>query len=326
MKLPKKNLSTFSTFNISLFIIAFLCISVTHSYGKAINKCFAEKYNFSCGDPYTFLLKNGIDTDQDIIKISDLQLYKRKPAGNCHGGVYRDAQQTTYYIKKSSPFTEFIGSKLMNLILGTTCTPHVKLIRDKKYHTASLELPKYQTQKKVDTTNKNILGEADLAIAMDFIGLVDRNSRNMGYVILNSTTVLAARVDFDFSFDFESGHLGEYSLPSTIDHLNLKHLYFSIQKYPKKQVIHAIKKVINIPDEELVFIFFQSWVTFTRAGYSLDLKPYLDLAYLLIERKNAFREALKNKNSVAYKLIEENHIAHKTLKKKHTKKRHRKNH
>lgn len=282
-----------------------------YSKEKSINDCL-KKNNFTCGDPYTFLQDAGIDIDKDIIQLSDLQLFRKKTTINLKG-IYTNSSKTLHYIKQSNPVTELMGSRLMNLIVGTKCTPIVKLVNDQKFTVASLELPNFKTQKKIDITNKTILGEAILVIAMDFIGLVDRHSRNMGYVVLDSKTLLAARVDFDASFDFESDFFGEHSLNT--NYLNLKHLYSTINKYPRNEIISAMKKIINIPDEKIVMAIFQSWATLTHAGYILNLNHCLAFAQQLIERKHAFRDALKDKNSMLNQLFEKKQVTQKKVNK-----------
>lgn len=312
-----------SPFSILLITFYLLNPNIIHSKEKSIHECF-KKNNFTCGDPYSFLHNAGIDINKDIIRLSDLQLFRKKTTNNLKG-VYTDSnKKTIYYIKQSNPVTELMGSRLMNLILGTRCTPIVKLVNDQKFTVASLELLNFKTQKKIDVVNKTIVGEAALVIAMDFIGLVDRHSRNMGYVALDPKTFLAARVDFDASFDFESNFFGEHSLYT--NHLNLKHLYSSINKYPRNEIINAMKKIINIPDEKIVMVIFQSWATLTHAGYILDLNLCLAFAQQLIERKNAFREAFNEKNSIFNQLIRKKQMVQKKTKKPINKKLNKKKH
>lgn len=276
---------SFFCFNQLLVIIFSLSSIALNLNGNAINECL--KKNSTCKNPYEELLHKGIDIDQDIMQLSKLQLHKKKISNNLKG-IFIDSKKNLFYIKQSNPVTELMGSRLMNLMLGTKCTPIVKLINDQKFTVASLEVPNFKTRKETDLNNKTILGEVELAIAMDLIGLVDRHSRNMGYIILNSNTLISARVDCDACFDFESNLLGEHSLDT--NYLSLKHLYASIKKYPKQDVLNALKKITSIDDKKIVMSIFQSWATLTRAGYNLKREDCLDIAYKLVERKRAFKK------------------------------------
>lgn len=300
-------------------IICLISCNNIYSKEKPINKCLNKKNNFVCGDPFVFLKNYGINIDKDIIQLSNLQLYRKKTTNNLKG-IYIDSNNIIYYIKKANPITEFMGSRLMNLIVGTKCTPIVKIVSDQKFTVASIELLNFKTQKDQDITNKTILGETEINIAMDFIGLVDRHQGNMGFVkdFKDPEILRRARVDFDASFDFESNFIGEHSLGT--NYLNLKHLRSSANRYPKNEVINAIKKIINIPDEKIIMVIFQAWATLTRAGYVLELNHCLAFAHQLIERKKAFLDVLKDKNSFINQLVDKKQVIHKKVNKQPKKK------
>lgn len=290
----------------NFFIMKFLFISFlilftifTSSYGQSLNTDFLEKYDLIFDDPYKFLLNEGIDIDKNMIRLSNLKRIRKKPTGHCKGGIYCDSNKTIYYVKKCRIFNEFTGSQLMNLLVGTEATPVVKVIKNHKRMAAAIKIKSFKIEKKTNTYYKNILNEVELQIAMDFLGLVDRHPRNMGYVRVNSRTLLAARIDFDACFDFES----KKGYTSKSNHLSLKHLHSSIKIYPKDEIINAIRKIVDIPDQKIVMIIFESWLTLSRSGSNFQLERFLELAQKLIERKNLFREVLENPNNPTYRLL-----------------------
>ncbi|PWU04372.1 MAG: hypothetical protein C5B43_04665 [Verrucomicrobia bacterium] len=313
--------------NLKSILLILFCISplLLHSKEKSLDQCL-KKNTFICGDAYSYLLNIGTNIDKDILPLSSLKMYKQR-AESKFKAIYFDKYKNVYYVKEANPITEFMGSRLMNLILGRKVSPIVRIINDQKFTVASLELQNFKTQESTDLKHKSIIGQADLDFAMNFIGLVDRHSGNMGYVSLDSNTLLAARVDFDASFDFESSFFRAHSLNT--NYLNLKHLFISIEQYSKDETLSALKKIINLPDEKIVMVIFQCWATFVRAGYSLELKHCLAFANQLIERKHAIRDALKDKHSALSQAIEKKthikkkteHIERKPKKKKVRKKR-----
>lgn len=269
-------------------------------YGETIEKCFSKNYNFGeCGDPYKFLLNQGIDIDKDIIHLSKLKRIKKKSTGHSKGGIYRDSHKNIYYVKKCRIFNEIVGSRLMNLIVGTETTPIVKPIKNHKNRVASTKIKSFKMEKSTYTHSKTILNEVLLRIAMDYLGLVDRHPRNMGFVRQNSKTLLAGRVDYDTCFDFES----RKSYTSKTNHLSLKHLHRSIKKCPKDEIISALRKIIEIPNEQILMSIFQSWVLLSRSGTKTSYTQCFELAQKLLERKEVFRDALENPNSYTYNLL-----------------------
>lgn len=256
---------------------------------------------------YPFLNEINKDQSEGIIELSNLQLLKPKPKGGCTGGVYQDSHHI-YYVKQSNPFTELIGSKLLNLIIGTQCTPIVKLVIDEVNFVASQELDNFKTQKFYNEEYirpcLNASGAVDLAIAMDFIGLVDRHSQNIGFVLGLHNSPLAARIDCDTSFTFdnvEPTHNTQYNPNS--NHLSVSLLYYSIKKYPKDKIINSIKKITNISDEQIITTVLEAYTALSQKEPT-DLEPFLVLANKLIERKKLFRESIESKNSPIYKALQ----------------------
>lgn len=293
------------------FLSIFLTISsIIYLQATTINDCI-HCNDINLQKLYSRLLEMDIDQKQDIIELSNLQLFKPKPIGGCTGGIYCDSNQI-YYVKQSNPFTELIGSKIMNLIMGTHCTPVVKLIIDQINCVASLELPNFQTQKYYNenfiTPYNNAIGKVDLIVAMDFLGLVDRHSRNLGYILSPNFCPIAARIDFDacFSFDKVKPSLNTQYDPNS-NHLCLSLLYYTIKKYPKPQIISSIKKIISIPDEQIMMAVLQAYVALSQKD-PIDLDPFLVIANKLIERKNLFRETIECRDSPIYKAMQRQYL------------------
>lgn len=308
MKKHNKAQSIASISNILLVITIFLFINLADTYGQSFDQCFPSKYNFTCDDPYIFLCERGIDVEQkNIIQASDLQFIKGKPKGGCSGGIYRDQKGQVYYLKLSNPFTELMGSKLMNLLVGTQRTPIVKLVKDQHNFTASGALKGFKTKKALKQKWKSIQREVELIIAMDLIGLVDRHKGNMGGIVRKNKKALAARVDFDTSFSFTINPTANTSYNPNCDHLDLRHLLITAKNYPSNEVITAMKKVIRIPDEKIILTIFEGWVTLNRAGYPVEQETCFALAQKLIERKNTFRALLNKKVSAFDPLLKKQH-------------------
>lgn len=283
-----------------IFFIPFTAL--ISSYTQAFDNSFSEIYHFPNTDSYTFLLNQGINVDENILHLSELKRIKKKPTGNSKGGIYRDSDKTIYYVKQCRIFNEIICSRLMNLLVGTETTPIVKIIKNHKRMVASRKIESFRMERNFNTDHKTILNEVELQIAMDYLGVVDRHPKNMGYVRLNSHTLLASRVDFDSCFDFES----KKGYTSKSDHLSLKHLHRSIKKYSKDEIVNAIRKIVEIPDEKIVMSIYQSWATLSRSDSKIKYERCFALAQKLIERKNVFREILENPNHPICHLLNKN--------------------
>lgn len=285
-------------FLFSLFIIVFIGINNVFAALTAADKRFLQKYYDIYQDPFAYLQKQNINIEDDSIRLSELTLIKPKPTGASEGGVYSD-NKNIYFVKKCNAFHEMVGSKMVNTILGTKCSPIVKVVKDKPRTIASLALPNFQMHKDIDLSlYKKIKGEAELTIVLDYLGIVDRHSRNMGYVVQKkSKTLIAARVDFDASYDFESNVTGSKGYTTKTNHLDLKHLYISMQTYPRKQVKDIIKKIVNVPDEQIITIVLQSWAVLSQTPHPRSLETAVIVTRKLIERKKALKQLLKKRYS-----------------------------
>lgn len=294
--------------NFSVLFSTILSLNIPHLIAITFDDFLSIKQSsFICKqNHFSFLSEMPIDENQDIIKLSNLELYKPKPIGGCTGGIYRDANHI-YYVKQSNPFTELLGAKLMNYIVGEQFTPVVKIVIDEVNYVASLELPNFITARtfteKCHRLCKNAIGEADLDIVMDFLGIVDRHDRNVGYVLLPHLPPFAARIDFDTSFAFETNPRKNADYNPNSNHLCLNLLIHSIKKHPKAQFINSMKKLVSIPDEEIVRTIMQSYVSLSQLEFT-ELEPFLTLANKLLERKKLFRESLKSRKTFIYKQIQ----------------------
>lgn len=257
---------------------------------QTFSDCFSENYSFKCANPTEFLQNMGIDIHQNIISFKNLQKISKLKRGHNKGTFYKDQNGVEYFVKECAIVNEFIGSRLLNLIMGTECTPIVKLLLEKK-GTASLKLSNFLRKKDIDLKNKEIIDEVPLAIAMDFIGLCDRNLKNMGYILLPSNEYKSARVDFDTGLRFHDHRWQGIFDFQKDEHLSLKHLYVSIKNFPIENVINAIQKIIEIPDEKFVMTILECWATLHKVGHSIPLEKIILLGQQIIERKNAFLKA-----------------------------------
>lgn len=141
----------------------------------------------------------GDTTDKDQFLLSSLKLVKEKPSGVSRGGIYQDLEDIWFVKKGQFAINEYLGSKIMNLLIGPF-SPEVKLFIDAHEYTASKSIPGFVMQYTLDDADhKPIAGKLELDLAMDLMGLGDRHSGNMGY-IENQDSLVAARVDFDHSF------------------------------------------------------------------------------------------------------------------------------
>ncbi|PWU04371.1 MAG: hypothetical protein C5B43_04660 [Verrucomicrobia bacterium] len=263
-----------SKFLIKIFLII-TSLSFNYSYSETFNECFPSKYSFKCEDPFLFLKNHSIDVKKDILEINDFHKTEKPFEGGSTGHIYVDNKNQTYFVKHGNPFTEFIGSRLMNLIVGKQCTPIVKIFKNDPKLVASLKLKNFKTAKDTNIIGKRIRNTTDLAIAMDLLGLVDRHKENMGYVRLDSKTLMAARIDFDASFAFEIKPLLNSHYRPHSDCLNLDLLYDSINHYPKTSILRAMKNIIGISDEKIIMTFFNAGLLFPKPVTTSLSKPAL---------------------------------------------------
>lgn len=128
---------------------------------------------------YEAALKGELQTtQQEPFLLSSLQLIGKKPGGRTAGGVYSDLSGSIWFVKHGQdPIMEYLRSKVMDLLIGPL-SPEVKLLIDDPNYTASKRIPGFLTEYEVmaDPNHKPIVGKEELLIAMDLMGLVDRNA------------------------------------------------------------------------------------------------------------------------------------------------------
>lgn len=275
-----------------LFGISFTCTytNFIHSNEASFIDCFSKDYTFQCENPLEFLKKMGVDINQNIIHIQDLHQTDKTTWG-CHkGSFHADTKGVEYFVKSTQMMNELIGSRLLNIILDTERTPVVNLVDGKENGIASQKLPKFVRRNNIKRKNKKIMHETELSIALDYTGIRNRGGKNMGY-IMSGKDLIAARVDVDKSFAFGNNRWKAKNLNS--DHLNLSLLNISLKKYPKDQLISAIKRVTGISDEKIMMTIFECWATLNQVGYPIPLDVGFVFGKQLIERKEAFSTALE---------------------------------
>lgn len=283
---------------LSQIILLFSILIINTSYAdliKELRSCIKQNNDAFCAD--SFLQKRGIDVENDLLDFNDLQLTEGKTVGASKGGIYvhKEDPSQIYFVKQTkSQYKEFMVSRFMNLIVGTQASPIIKVIKNKSFTTASLKLQNFSMFEKSDITNKIVLGEVLLIVAMDWLGSIDRHARNIGYVQISDNVYLAARVDFDASFDYESVSTGTHQFQNT-NHLDLKHLFITLQNYPQDEVDQAIRKIVEISDEQIISIAVQTWKVLSHTKSPKKLEKCLAAAKKLIERKRAFKKVLNNK-------------------------------
>ncbi len=266
-------------------------------------ECFfqnRENDTFCC-DPKMIADQLHLKTSSSVLKLSDLVEVGKKPTGYTQGGVYMDSNKVFYYVKDAqSVKNEIIGSRLMNLIFGTEQTPIVMLIEDHPEKIASRMIRgftmknAFHNKQNFNTKNKKYIFKDDAAldIASSFLGLIDRHDRNTGYVEVAPQEVVSARADFDHSFAFNSSPVGIPQLFEKNDPCNLLQFYYTFGKYPSKDIIPTLDRILAIPDQQLLMLIVESWVTLSHVKSHFSLEDSFNLANQLIDRKKAFKNAL----------------------------------
>lgn len=269
-------------------------IPLIYPNDEAFKDCFSPDYNFICTDPDNFFQRMGIDIKKNIVQFKQLHKIDNTKQG-CHkGSFYVDKESTEYFVKKCQILNEFLGSKLINLFLDKN-TAIVKVVEDQKSTTASLKIPNFIRQKElkdlsIKIKKSNVIDTARLTVAMDFIALTDRSKRNMGFITSLPNILRSARVDYDDSFHFGKKRWKGEGINS--DHLNLNLLKASIKKFPKDEIIDAIKNIITVSDKDLMMTVLECWITLQHVGLDLPIETGFLFGKQIIERKNAFHEVL----------------------------------
>jgi len=287
----------YERFGVGRYIDSILDYSeILEAKGKSFEKCFLSKnqYGFYCGAPNSFFKEFGIKTNEYQMQLNDLTFVQEDQGaiktGSVHANIYMDANKIYYFVQSpKSVKNELIGSKLMQLMVGTERTAIVKLLKDKRQKIAARMIKGFRIKATFDTKDKRIVGCAELAIAMDFLGLINRNESNIGIVELDSKTLTPARVDYAYSFQFDQKG-GAKSMSEDRDPLCLKQLYQTLEKYPLSEILPALEKVIDISDDQIFIEVIRCWAALSDLKIeSFSLKEATLLASKLIQRKNIFK-------------------------------------
>lgn len=196
-------------------------------------------------------------------------------SGGQLSGIYKDLNNDTWYVKSAlgSPANEYLCSKIMSLFIGPF-VPEIKLFFDQPKLTASKLLPNFIIERKSDP-HKPVVGALELELAMDLVGLTDRNSGNQGYIDLGDT-LQAARVDLDYSFKFTS-----------IDKLYLNNSRLSkLTSEDLEQGILTVERFMSVPDEQILYVLGEAYTDLLEAGCTLDQERLEPLGEKLISRRN----------------------------------------
>lgn len=241
---------------------------------------------------YEAALKGELQSENENKKIflSSMELINEKSSGMNKGGIYKDANNNIWFVKKAEyPINEYLGSKIMNLLIGPW-SPEVVLLVDEPGYVASKLLPNFITEAELSSDiNKNekpIVGKENLKVAMNLLGLGDRHSENMGYIEMDDR-LEAARVDFDDSFLFTRSHNQE------LDTNN-------------KEISAAIKSIYSIPDEMILYTLGDAFNDLWESGIPPNYEKYEELGYILTARKHGLTgpgseliQYIKNKDVAA---------------------------
>lgn len=274
MKLNNKLLSLFLLINLLLI-----------TYGDINNNTFGlnkgrqtksyPKAMFDAQAYYDAALKGELQTaKKEPFLLSSLKRVGIKPSGKAIGGIYEDKDGEIWIVKYGqAPIDEYLGSKIMDLLIGPF-SPEVKVLIDAPGYTASKFLPGFLTEKEAKRNPKHnhkpIVGKEKLLIAMDLMGLEDRHEENMGYIDLGDQ-LEAARVDFDSAFSFHYLHPFDYN------------------------DVKAIKSIADIPDEMFLYVLGDAYNDLWEASIHVQpirikyKKNLYDLGLILIARKNELK-------------------------------------
>lgn len=161
----------------------------------------------------------------DFIQFSDLTYVQQAPHASKHRPkIYSDPQGQKWVIKnfhnKSDYMVrEYIGAKIFKFILDEG-TSEIKLVKDLPGHIAAEYMEGFSASIDFVVTsgikpvgvmelgsyllslNKKVENYEELWASMDFIGLHDRSLENQGFIIKKDDSIIAARVDYDFSLSY----------------------------------------------------------------------------------------------------------------------------
>lgn len=227
--------------------------------------------------------------------------------------VYSDKEGSIWFVKGGqSPFKEYLGYKLMNLLLGPWVS-EVRLFSDTDSRIASKLLEGFVVESQSrDWSKKTVVGEMRRDLAMELIGLFDRHTENLGYIDLGDV-VVAARIDFDdsFAFDIENPHIGtldpHYYNKTNLDSIKAEGLTFkdilkiTFRRYKDrdpKDLEEEIIDITNIPDDLILATLREGYADILSAPifkrlvmhYKVNVNKYKGLGLALIARKHELAE------------------------------------
>lgn len=303
--------------------------------GKSFEDCFIKdnQYGFFCGEPKKFFEKIGLNPNPYIMKFSDLSFVLDKQGaiktGNLDSKIYKNENNVFYFINiPKSLKNTMIASKLMQYIMGTEKAVKIMLLEDMPKAVASRMIKGFRIKENQGIGNRNVIGTAEHEIAMDFLGITNRNEKSIGYVALNETTLTPAIIELSHSFQFERKSDYKKNIKEDQDHLHLDQLYRTLVKYSPKEVITALENLLNLSDEQILLEIVRCQLALKEIGQEgeFKLKDAFQLASNLIARKALFekvwseiRDNQKGKNVDISKIKAKEEKWKKTSKEKKTK-------
>ncbi len=279
------------------------------AYDLVINESLNYNENL---DFMKFFSECNFDLSDNIMRLSDLKMVGKNEQDSDFSGTYMDSKKVFYFVNHvQSVKNEFIGSKLLNLIMGTETTSVAKLLKDQPKMIATRMVRGFVMGDKLDKVNgckKRLTGEIDLSIAMNFIGLIDCDKWNTGYVQvghqndeddrkLDYTEIYAAaRIGYNHSFSFAS-NLKKLRAPQN-DPLCLKQIWLNAKDdgESSKEILSTMQRIVAIPDSQLVMTILECWAALSEIGESFKIEEAFDMASKLIDRKTAFKKTLDERN------------------------------
>jgi hypothetical protein len=253
------------------------------------------------------------------------ELKYQGPTGSGWTGtkIYSDSDGTRWFVKVGGkggldPYLirEYVGAALLRHIYGPQI-PEIRLLqrskglRDGPLATASRELPGFVSYwgAYLDALwNLNFprlpkaFGEADLKIAMDFIGLGDRNWHNQGYVLIDNER-FAARVDFDFSFWFDWFFSIDQNEKGHVDNMMLW-LRSGNKDYPLEELQLAVERLIGVPDQVIEDVMENACAELSSTYHTASVTQFCEqespwLIKALLHRKHALVPFLNELQQIA---------------------------
>lgn len=259
-------------------LIAFLLIFITalFSYGLGEDLDQTVAVDLCLND---WVSNYGFDNSG--IGLEDKKLVKgryRKHLGVNLVKVYEGKDEIEWFVKSSdNPAHEYLGAMMMNLLFGSR-TPIVKIVRGEEMHTASRNLVGFVTEFSAPKSKR--YGEGELVVALDWLGIADRNDLNMGYV-LTEKGLEATRVDYDDSFLFHN-----------CDDIDSGYLNRLLERYRLEEVEFMMKTIRDLPEEVVKEVMRAGLNTLRKNEFRVDERQMSKILRTLLERKRSIGELL----------------------------------